>query len=134
MQTPLKTQQDHLEACPPFVVYYCAGFNLPKRPTIFDIEAASGLSYRTIVRMSKLTTWRNTRYGYIEPFCRACGVDPLNPDAALEWLAKQMELPEPFQDWKGKNGNKALRNIGTRTIMRNRFNRLAARHEMEKLA
>ena len=111
-----------LDDCPPFLVYYCSGYKTGQRPNIRTIAKSSGLSYRTIMRISGQTSWQGIRLNSIVAFCGACGVDPLNCQDALEWLASQMEQSERLSAFDS--------NKGTRSIMVRRFNRLAAWYEL----
>ena len=58
----------------------------PEKRSVEDISNLSGLSQRTVIRMSKLTTWRGTSVAAVENFMIGCGVnisDLPNPSALI---------------------------------------------------
>jgi len=89
-----------IDRCPPFAVYY--GCNLLLSPgqrlTVGRMAQMSGLSERTILRTAYRTSWKGVKTGVVDKFCRACGVDILNPDAVLHAVRAEIEKPEPFKE------------------------------------
>ena len=74
------TLTNHLASLPPFVCRLLAkkkgesGFDpLTNR----DIAERSGLSLRSVIRLSRKTSWAGTKIGVADRYLKACGIDPM---------------------------------------------------------
>lgn len=76
----MKTLTDHLSCLPPFVCRLLAkkkgarGYDLL---TNRDIARLSGLSLRTVIRLSQRNSWAGVKIGVADRYMSACGVNPL---------------------------------------------------------
>jgi hypothetical protein len=62
-----------LDRMPPFWVYFTACNRGEDR---FTIANKSGLSWKTVSRISNMVSWRTVKAGIMEKFCLACGSTP----------------------------------------------------------
>lgn len=120
------TLLEQLDRCPPFLVYYASHLVRGERLSVPQLVQAFGLSDRTFTRLAHRHTWAGVKVGVADRFCRACGVDIMQPDALLASLAKEMSLP-PEERFKGLEGNHRCREK-----MIARLNGLAARAAIAK--
>jgi hypothetical protein len=120
----METLLTKLDRCPPFVCYYAAHMGRKARPMLPELVKASGMSERTFVRIAQRTTWAGVTVERLSQFSGACGIDVLNPQTVLEWLATRISsglIGEDFGACRGQ-GDKMLE----------RFNLLAAQSVMAK--
>jgi len=113
-----------LDQCPPFVCYYAAQRNRDRRPSVPELVEASGMSQRTFLRVAHRTTWANVSVKHMSQFCVACGIDPLDAESALLWLAKRHaagKLTEDFAHCRGQGES-----------MIEKFNALASKAVLQK--
>lgn len=77
-----------LDIIPPFLCRAYAHVVLSRRRTrpklVAEIARESGLSARSVKRLSRRTTWRQIRVGVAFSFANACGVDLMDPDPIID--------------------------------------------------
>jgi len=93
-----------LDACPPFVCYYAAQMNRDKRPTLNQLVAVSGMSQRTFGRIAHKTTWAGVTIKHASQFLAACGIDALNPEPVMVWVAQRKASGKLFDDFQNCRG------------------------------
>lgn len=124
MQPPNQSLLSKLDRCPPFVCYYAAQMNQAKRPTLSELVERSGMSQRTFSRIAHRTTWADTTIEHMSQFAHACGIDILDPEPVMVWLAQRKasgKLVADFDQCRGQ-GEKMLQ----------RFNSLAGQAVLER--
>jgi hypothetical protein len=57
-----------------------------RRLTVEEIANGSGLSVRSVIRISKLKSWDGVRVGVAAKYMAACGVDPFHTKRLKEYL------------------------------------------------
>jgi hypothetical protein len=78
-----------VDKAPPFLCYYGAHYGRSKRPSQIELVKGAGMSHRTFIRLSQRTTWAGVTVKRMEQFAAVCGVDLMNPEPFLQWLAKE---------------------------------------------
>lgn len=88
--TRAKTLLSKLDECPPFVVYYLARTSKASgaHPRPHGIAALSGLSIRTVTRLSQQMTWAGVKLAVMEAFCLGCGVNFLKVSGQWNYLQR----------------------------------------------
>jgi len=102
-----------MDRCPPFVVYYASHLITGKRLTVHQLVAASGLSHRTFTRIARRVSWKGVKFGVASNFCRACGVDLLQPYQVLKRLEEENRKPDAWADLKGHCRNQMLKHLNS---------------------
>jgi hypothetical protein len=87
-----------LNRCPPFMVYYGCHLLHAKHLTVNQIAFRSGLKVRTVLRTAYRESWAGVKVSVMAAFCRACGVDLLNPDSLLAAVRKEIVKSAPFEN------------------------------------
>ena len=113
-----------LDHCPPFICYYAAQRNRSRRPTLNELIELSGMAPRTFSRIAHKTTWKDVTIERASQFLAACGIDALDPEPVMLWLAERKASGRLFDDFQGCRGQ------GKKML--EMFNLLAAKSVMAK--
>lgn len=100
---------NRLNQSPPFFVYYAAGHNhrngkrhlayqsiLASRTRVEELSKAAKMSARTFSRIASKLSWDTVKVKDIEPFCRACGVDILQPRYFKDYVRATLNAGRSF--------------------------------------
>lgn len=88
-----KTILNFLNRTPPFWVYALARPRKAgqlRRYTLFEISSRSGLSFRTVTRISAKLSWSGVKIEQADAFFRACNVDPWHLHRQKEFVRSVM--------------------------------------------
>ena len=86
---PIRNLLGTLNACPPFICYYAAQRARDRRPTLDELVKLSGMSQRTFGRIAHRTTWAGVPIDKASRFLEACGIDALDPESVMVWVAER---------------------------------------------
>ena len=67
-----------------------------ERITLTQISQDSGISFRTVQRISAMNSWSRVSIKDIDKFASACKVDLLNQAMAMKYLKKTASAVRPF--------------------------------------
>lgn len=87
---------ERLNQMPPFFIYYALGHRQKTRVTLKEMSAISGIPKRTFGRIASSLSYDDIRPKYIDPFFKACGVDPLSNDRLRNYLRATLKTGRPF--------------------------------------
>lgn len=113
-----------VDKAPPFLCYYGAHYGRAKRLSQRELVKGSGMSHRTFTRIVQRTSWAGVTVKRMEQLAGACGVDLMNPEPFIEWMAGQL-MSGQLERHLGE-GNRSRRR------MVEHFNLLAAKKVMAK--
>jgi len=85
---------ESLDRLSPFLCRVLAR-NGRKPLAVEEIAERSGISGRTVIRLSKLHSWKGVRVGLASRYIAACGLDPLHKRGVNKYL-KQMAGAKRF--------------------------------------
>lgn len=89
--------QNKFDQIPPFLVFALSRKD-NRRLTIEQVVEASGLSRRTVERLSVKLTWKREKLFVIDRFCVACGVSLLKKKDAMKYFRSTMQSTNrPFR-------------------------------------
>ena len=86
------------------MVYYAAQIGRDRRPTLKELVKGSGMSKRTFGRIAHQITWSGVTIDNASKFLHACGVDALDPEHLMLWLAERKATGKLFEDFGGCRG------------------------------
>jgi len=104
---------EYLDRLPPCIVRLVArkpGHH-GQRMSLHEIARASGLSYGAVLRLSLKRSWANVPPNRIDPFCKACGVDPLHPSRTRRYLKRVLNMPNGYKLLSAKRGLGCPKNV-----------------------
>ena len=82
-----------LDSCPPFLCYALArkvSGGVVSHPTLAELTAASGLPWRTFVRLAQRTSWDGFKVSTMKAFLTACNIDPFVMSRQKRFLRSNM--------------------------------------------
>lgn len=98
----------HLESFPPYVCRLLS--RLPNK----EIAKRSGLSLRTVIRISHKRDWNTVTIKAADSYMKACGIDPLHlwrPRSVLKRLLSNKNGIYGMKGWKKRNRAYIMRSI-----------------------
>lgn len=102
-----------LDKFPPFLCRAVArNSTRTKALTVEAIATASGLTKRTVQRLSNKTSWDGISVEVAFSFATACGIDLINPKGVtrrkVTWTKRLMTRPELLLQWQSQNSGDYL--------------------------